>query len=255
MHFTRQQRRLFYLVAAFFLMSRNFSSFIYSLVPQGASYIVLLSLLGLMGLGLYVRQDDLPWQLPLFFTGLKVIPLLPLEKVCRNNLSYFTLGFMIIYSVIFLFVFKREAIKNVFGGEIMAKVQGVTFVSNWFQASMLFIVVYSFWSLLRGPFARQRPPSISGGIFIYAFLMAVYLSLAIYSIPIGLLRGKIDKEELTVGLALGFGLFENYFLSGSFYTSLFMLILGWFFARASYETRGSLLTTLMLFVYLLGKLI
>lgn len=255
MHLTRQQHRLIYLVLAFFITSRNFSIFFYSVVPGASSYYIPIILFALAGIGYYIKQDELPWQLALYFGFLKLIPLLPLEKICRSNLHFFTLAILIIFSFIFLLIFKRDSIGELFGGNVKARVAGTGIVKNWLQAGLLFVLVYGIWAFIRGPMLSHSLPSLSKEILVYSLLMALYNSLAVYSLPIAFLRGKLDKEELLVGLALGLGLFERHFLIGSFYSTLLFLVVGWFFARATYETKGSLLTTAMLFFYMLGSLI
>ena len=140
MHLTRQQRRLMYLVLAFFITSRNFSTFFYSVTPGTSSFIIPIILFVLAGLGYYLKQDELPWQLALYFGFLKLIPLLPLHKICRSNLHFFTLAILIIFSFIFLLVFKRESVGELFGGNVRAKVGGIGFVKNWFQAGLIFVL-------------------------------------------------------------------------------------------------------------------
>lgn len=255
MHWTRQQRRLIYLVLSFFFMSHNFWRFIYSLLAGASNYAVVGLLFLMVFFGLYNKQECLPWQVPLYFGLIKILPMLPLEKLCRNNLSLFTLALLIVFSFIYLLVMKKDSLKDLFIGSTRKPLEGVNFIKNWLQGGLVFILVFLIWSFIRGPLARGAMPHISTELLIYSFLVALYTSLSVFSIPIAFSRELIDKEELMVGLALGFGLFEKYFLIGSFIGTLIYLAIGWFFARASYETRGSFLTTLMLFVYILGSLI
>ncbi len=255
MHWTRQQRRLIYLVLSFFFMSHNLLRFLSSIFSGSGAYVNILLLLALGLMGLHFKQECLPWQVPIYFGLLRIIPQLPLEKLCRSKLSLFTLALLIIFSFIYLALFKKEALRDLFIGDTRKPVEEVNFVKNWFQAALLFVVAFLIWSFIRGPLARGALPYISLDLLVHSFLAALYSSLAIFAIPIAFSRGLIDKEELLVGLALGFGFFEKYFLIGSFIGTLVYLAIGWLFARASYETRGSFLTTLMLFVYFLGSLI
>lgn len=252
MHWTRQQRRLVYMVLTFFFMSWNFRRFLVSVLAQNTDYVLPGILFIWMILGLSIKQDKLPWEIPLYFALLKIIPLLPLELVCKGNIAFFTMALIIIFSFVFVFVFKRESFSLLFTGNLKERIYLPTaFPKNWLQATGIYSLVLIAWFFIKGLLIHQSLPLISVDILQHAFLMALYTSLAVFSIPLIFLRNKLDREELLIGLALGFGLFERYFFVGSFIGIILFLALGWFFARASYETRGSLLTSVMVFVYIL----
>lgn len=252
MHWTRQQKRLGYLVVSFFFMSWNFRRFLLSISPWSPQYVLPGLLFIWMVLGLNSKQDDLPWEIPLYFGVLKLIPLLPLERICRGNLSFFTMVLFILFSFIFVFILKRESFKELFTGNLKEKIDySRSFPSSWLQATGLILVVFIGWIVLKKMIIDGVIPVLSLDLLQHAFLTALYTSLAVFSIPIIFLRRRIDREELLLGLALGFALFERYFMIGSFIGILILFAIGWLFARVSYETRGSLLTSVMIFFYIL----
>ncbi|NLY36585.1 MAG: hypothetical protein GX046_05050 [Tissierellia bacterium] len=252
MHWTRQQRRLAYVVVAFFFMSWNFRRFLLSISPWSPQYMLPSILIAWMVVGLSYKQEDLPWEVPLYFGLLKTIPLLPLERLCRGNLTSFTMVLLIVFSFTFVFFLKRESFKELFTGNLKEKIDySYSFPNSWLQVTGLFILVFTAWFFFKKAIIEGVIPLISLNLLQHAFLTALYTSLAVFSIPIIFLRRRLDREELLLGLALGFGLFERYFMIGSFVGTLIFLAIGWLLARTSYETRGSLLSSLMIFVYIL----
>lgn len=251
MHWTRQQRRLAYTLAAFFFMSWNFSSFLFSMLPWKSFYLLPGVLFIWVMLGLYWHQEDLPWEIPLYFALLKALPLLPLAKLCRGNITAFTLVLLIALSYGYVFFMRKESIGELFTGNLQAKLTLPSLSLGWWQGAGILASLLILGFVFRGVLLMGRFPRVSLGLVQHAFLMALYTSLAVFSVPIVFLKRRMDKDEVLLCLALGFGLFERYFMIGSFFNTLILLALGWALARMSYETRGVLLSAAVIFVYIL----
>ena len=252
MHWNRQQRRLLYLLVCFFIMSLYMAQ-LSRVLAVPVLYLRLIGLGILIVMGKVCHQEALPWQVPLYMVLYILLHLIPFQQ----QFGFFSpLAFLLsflVMTVAFILIFKGDEGRQMLKGNIL-NLNAVfespwSFPKRWNQVIPLFIVVWIvYWVLRYGVLiAHMMMPQY----LFYIAVQAIQVTFACFTIPILFLRDRQEKGDLLIILGLCFGLFGRYLIMGNYLSILIYVAVGYLMAKATYETKGSLASILMLFFYFL----
>lgn len=250
MHWTRQQRRLLYTLASFFIMSLYFVR-LASFLPISGFLFRILALTGLVVLGKIYHQEAFPWEIPLYYVCISLLGLLPFQKVFGGFAYPAMILALVLVSLLYVYLLRPKKIKELFGGNFREVFQSPwSFPQRWYQVIPLFAVLCLAYFVFRNG-GKNLLQIFRGDTLSYVLLQGIQLVFACFSIPLLFLKDKLEEGDALIILALGFGLFGRYLLMGSYLSILLHFAVGYLLAKATHETKGSLGALIMVCFYLL----
>lgn len=252
MHWTRQQRRLLYTIGCFFIMSLYFVKFA-GLFPIPAYFVHILALVALVVFGKICHQEALPWEIPLYFILMNLFGLFPFQRIFGGFAYPAIVLSLVALSLAYVYVLQPSRAKELFTGNLGEVFESPwSYPKKWYQVIPLFIVANVLFVFIRHGglnflrFGWDYLPLI--------FLQSLKVNLACFIIPLVFLKDKQEKGDLLIVLGLCFGLYERYFLMGSYLYILLYVAVGYLLAKAAHETKGSVASLIMLYFFFLFTL-